>query len=105
MTGVEDGGGTTLADIHRVVEVGLTAVNGRLDVVIERLEQQDKRADAHETQLATLDSRLDAVERAAVTREDMDARGRRTVSVVAVVVSGIGIVVGALVTIAVTLAA
>ncbi|WP_117199264.1 hypothetical protein [Nocardiopsis sp. TNDT3] len=96
-------GGTTLADVRRVVEVGLTAANGRLDVIIERLEQQDKRADQHAAQLATLDTRLDEVERAAVTREDMDARSRRTISIVALVVTGIGILVGTLTTVIITL--
>ncbi|WP_435107781.1 hypothetical protein [Nocardiopsis synnemataformans] len=116
-------GGSALADIHRVVEVGLTAVNGRLDVIIERLEHQDRRADQHEAALAVLDTRLDGIDRAMATREDidrvttrvsaleqtavthtdMDARGRRTISIVALVVTGIGILVGTLTTVIITL--
>jgi hypothetical protein len=103
MSPPETGGGNTLADIHRVVEVGLTEVRGRLDVILSRLEQQDKRADQHENQIAGLDTRLDTVERTAVTREDMDARGRRTISIVALVVTGIGILVGTLTTVIITL--
>ncbi|MFL1441812.1 hypothetical protein [Nocardiopsis protaetiae] len=94
---------STLADMRRVLEVGLTELRGRLDVIIERLEQQDKRADAHAAQISELDGRLDTVEKTAVTREDMDARARRTISIVAIVVTCIGIVVGALVTITLTL--
>lgn len=97
MSGGEES--STLSDMRRVLEVGLTAVNGRLDVIIERLEQQDKRADLHASQIATLDSRMDAVEKTAVTREDMDARGRRTISIVAIVVTIIVAAVGTLVTV------
>jgi hypothetical protein len=116
-------GGTTLADVRRVLEVGLTAANGRLDVILSRLEQQDKRADQHEGQIAGLDTRLDAVERtattrdetdtikmklgtletAAVTRADMDARSRKTISIVAVVVTIIVALVGTLTTVVITL--
>lgn len=92
-----------LADIRRSVEVGLTGVNGRLDVIIERLDHHGRRVDQHEEQLTQLDTRLDAVERTAVTREDMDSRGRRTISIVALVVSAIGIVVGTLTTVIITL--
>lgn len=92
-----------LADIRRSVEVGLTGVNGRLDVIIERLDHHGRRVDQHEEQLASLDARLDAVERTAITRDDMDARGRRTISIVALVVTVIGIVVGTLTTVIITL--
>ena len=85
-----------LADIRRSVEVGLTGVNGRLDVIIERLDHHGRRVDQHEEQLGSLDARLDEVERTAVTREDMDARGRRTISIVALVVTGIGTVIATL---------
>lgn len=81
-----------LADLRRTVEVGLTAVSGRLDVIIERLEQQDKRADTHDEKIGTLDARLDSVERTAVTREDMEARQRRTISIVTVIVSAVGVI-------------
>lgn len=103
MSPAENGGGNTLADIHRVVEVGLTEVRGRLDVILSRLEQQDKRADRHEEQITGLDTRLDAVEKTAVTREDMDARSRRTISIVAVVVTIIVALVGTLTTVFITL--
>lgn len=87
-----------LADIRLAVEVGLTAVNGRLDVIIERLEHQDRRADQHAEQLVGLDARLDTVERTAVTREDMAARQHSTLGWVTVIVTVIGIIVGAAVT-------
>jgi len=93
-----------LADIRRSVEVGLTGVNGRLDVIIERLDHHGRRVDQHEEKLVGLDSRLDEVERTAITRQDMDARGRRTISVVALVVTVIGIVVATLTTVIITLA-
>src|SRR5699024_2860305 len=86
-----DGSGE-LADLRRTVEVGLTAVSGRLDVIIERLEQQDKRATRHDQQIGDLDDRLDWVERTAVTRDDMEARQRRTISIVTVIVSAVGVV-------------
>lgn len=89
----------TLADIRRVMEVGLVAVNGRLDVIIERLEHQDRRADAHESQLASLDTRLDSLERHGVTHQQMDNRQKRTLGWVSVIVSLIGILVGAVVSV------
>lgn len=93
-----------LADIRRSVEVGLTGVNGRLDVIIERLDHHGRRVDQHEERIGSLDARLDVVERTAITRQDMDARGRRTISIVALVVTGIGILIATLTTVILALA-
>lgn len=115
MSPAENGGGNTLADIHRVVEVGLTEVRGRLDVILSRLEQQDKRADRHEEQITGLDTRLDAVERdkpnredteaiktrvgalesTAVTRADMDARQAASARTITIVVSIVALIISA----------
>lgn len=88
-----------LADIQRSLEVGLIGVHGRLDVIIERLDHHGRRVDQHEERIGHLDARLDQVERTAITRQDMDTRAKRTISIVTVVVAGIGILIGALVTI------
>ena len=93
-----------LADIQRSLEVGLIGVHGRLDVIIERLDHHGRRVDQHEEKISSLDSRLDTVEKTTVTRQDMEARAKRTISIVTVVVSAIGIVVGAVITLALALA-
>lgn len=53
------------------LDVGLTRITGQLDVILQRLDQQDKRADDHAAQLAILDSRMDAIERTTATRDDL----------------------------------
>ncbi len=60
-----------LARLERTAEVGFARLAGRMDVVIERLDQQARRADEHAEQIATLDQRLDAVERDAATRAEV----------------------------------
>lgn len=85
------------------MEVGLTGVNGRLDVIIERLDHHGRRVDQHDEELTAIRGRLSTVEQTAVTREDMDSRGRRTVSIVAVVVTIIVALVGTLTTVFITL--
>ncbi|WP_017601659.1 hypothetical protein [Nocardiopsis lucentensis] len=91
----------SLEGLRRTIEVGLAQVSGRLDVILQRLEHQAARTDEHARRLEELDARLDDVERVTVTREDMDTRATRTIAVTAVVVTGIGIVVGAVTAVAV----
>ncbi|WP_017599191.1 hypothetical protein [Nocardiopsis lucentensis] len=87
----------SLEGLRRTIEVGLAQVSGRLDVIIQRLEHQAARTDEHARQLGELDTRLDELERVTVTREDMDTRATRTIAITAVIVTGIGIVAGAVV--------
>lgn len=86
------------------VDVRLTEITGALALLNQRSEAADRRADerekAHEermTELAkritTVDERLDIVERTAVTKTDLDNKGKRTVSVVAVIVSVAGLII------------
>ena len=93
-----------LADIQRSLEVGLIGVHGRLDVIIERLDHHGRRVDQHEEKIGALDSRLDTVEKTAVTRQDMEARAKRTINIVAVVMTGIGILIATLTAVVLALA-
>jgi hypothetical protein len=76
-----------LAEFRRMTEVSLTRIEGQLALLIQRQDQQDRRADAHDTRLAALDTRLDLVERTQVTRSDMEERSRRTVAWMGVVMA------------------
>lgn len=76
-----------LAEFRRMTEVSLTRIEGQLALLIQRQDQQDRRADAHDSRLAALDTRLDLVERTQVTRSDMEERSRRTVAWMGVVMA------------------
>lgn len=76
-----------LALLKGELMLSLTRIEGQLALLIQRQDQQDRRADAHDTRLATLDTRLDLVERTQVTRADMDERSRRTVAWMGVVMA------------------
>lgn len=83
-----------LARLERALEVGFARLSGRVDVVIQRLDQQDRRTDDHAQQIASLDQRLDVVERDAVTRQDLEQRQAASARTVTIVVSIIAIVAG-----------
>lgn len=74
------------------LDVGITRITGQLDVILQRLDQQDKRGDDHASQLGTLDTRVDALERTAVTREDLERRQSAAARSVGIVVSVVAIV-------------
>ena len=96
-----------LARLERALEVGFARLGGRVDVVIERLDQQARRADEHAEQIQTLDQRLDALEQrtadrvevqqlraAAVTHEELDRRQAASHRVIAVIMAILTLVTG-----------
>ena len=64
----------------------LAGINAKLDVLVSRHETQSVQVADHET-------RIRGIERGSVTREELDAKGRRTITVVTLIVSGAGVLV------------
>lgn len=62
---------TELALLRSELLLPLTELRGDVRLILQRMDQQDARAQEHGHQLATLDSRVDVVERTTVTREEM----------------------------------
>mgnify|MGYP001161698322 CR=1 FL=1 len=82
-----------LARLERTTEVGLARIEGRIEVFIERLEQQAQRTAEHADRLDLLDRRVDALERDAVTRGDLDQRHTAGMRTLGIAVSIIGMIV------------
>ncbi|MFC4565030.1 hypothetical protein ACFO4E_24505 [Nocardiopsis mangrovi] len=87
------------------VRTDFAATRGQLDVILQRLDQQDRRVDGQAEQLAALDSRVDALERFAVTRDDLARRQAGSARTIGIVVSILALVVSAAVSIGVALLA
>lgn len=96
-----------LARLERALEVGFARLGGRVDVVIQRLDQQDRRADDHAQQIANLDQRVDELERrtvsrtefqriqeAVVTRDDLTRQHATVYRVVGVIMGVLTLVTG-----------
>ncbi len=62
-----------VSEIHRLVEVGFERLDGKIDRLTLRLDHQAEAHAQTRTQVEKLDSRVDAVERAYVTVEQLDA--------------------------------
>ncbi|MFI6497191.1 hypothetical protein [Nonomuraea typhae] len=90
-----------LETLRRLVEVGFEKTNGSTALILQRLDQVDDRHAelAHrveqdrvtaEARYAALESRLDGVEREAVTRSQLAERTRQIIAVVMVLVAVAG---------------
>lgn len=62
---------TELALLRSELLLPLTELRGDVRLILQRMDQQDARAQEHGHQLAQLDGRVDAVERTTVTREEL----------------------------------
>ena len=80
-----------VAEFRRMTEVSLTRIEGQLALLLQRQDQQDRRADQHDTRLVSLDARLDQVERTQVTREDLEKRSGKTLAWMGVIVAVVSI--------------
>jgi hypothetical protein len=76
-----------ILNLQNSVDVGFARVEGQLALVIQRADQTDKLLTEHAEQIAAIDTRLDVVERSAVTREDMEKRQAASARTVGIVVS------------------
>ncbi|HUR06293.1 MAG TPA: hypothetical protein VM347_27345 [Nonomuraea sp.] len=94
----------SLAELRRLVEVGFERTNGSTALILQRLDQVDDRHNelvkrveqdraAAELRHVTLEGRLDAVEREAVTRTQLTERTRQIIAVVTVMVAVAGAVI------------
>jgi hypothetical protein len=104
---------TELALLRSELLLPLTELRGDVRLILQRMDQQDARAQEHGHQLALLDSRVDAVERTTVTREEMTAaieraradaaeqraedqkRADRRLTIVSIIVAAVGALLGA----------
>lgn len=84
-----------VTELRGAVDAALARIEGRLDLLVQRAEQSDQRAAEQSDELRRHDERLDRLEREAVTRGDMDRRMGRTIQVLGVVATMLGIVAGA----------
>ncbi|MEU4511792.1 hypothetical protein AB0G05_20050 [Nonomuraea wenchangensis] len=93
-----------LAELRSAVELGFERTNGSTALILQRLEWVDdrhaelvKRVEqdraAAELRHVALESRLDAVEREAVTRSQLADRTRQIIAVVTVLVAVAGTVI------------
>lgn len=87
----------SLQDLRRVTEVGLERVNGSLALLVQRLDQADERDDHLNKRLDTMTSRVETMERTAVTHGQLDARTSRIYVVVGLVLTALGLAAGVLV--------
>ncbi|MEV0821965.1 hypothetical protein [Nonomuraea rubra] len=93
-----------LSELRRLVEVGFERTNGSTTLILQRLDQVDdrhaelvKRVEqnqaAAELRYVALESRVDAMEREAVTRTQLTERTRQIIAVVTVLVAVAGAVI------------
>lgn len=62
---------TGLALLRSELLLPLTELRGDVRLILQRMDQQDARAEEHRRTLDVLDGRVDAVERTTVTREEL----------------------------------
>lgn len=104
-----------LARLRGEVLVRLTEIVGQLTLLRQQADQASTRADEQGRQADTraagqarqiehLDGRQDTVEKTMVTREDMEARSKRTLAWTAVIVTIVSAVMATLTTVIVTIA-
>lgn len=73
----------------------MTELRGDVRLILQRLDQADKRAADQARELRRHDERLDALERTAVTKADMDRSRTRTMQVLGLIATVLGIAAGA----------
>lgn len=84
-----------ILNLQNSVDVGFARVEGQLALVIQRADQTDRRLTDHDDELDKLDGRVDAVEKNAVTRADMDARQAASARTITIVVSIVALIISA----------
>jgi len=84
-----------ITELRGAMDAALARIEGRLDLLVQRAEQSDQRAAEQSDELRRHDERLDRLEREAVTRADMDRRMSRTIQVLGVIATMLGIAAGA----------
>ncbi|MFI6886744.1 hypothetical protein [Streptosporangium canum] len=96
-----------LAKLQSTADVGFARLDGKVDLINQRLDQGDarhaaleRRVEQHHADTATredaLEKRLDAVERDAVTRPQLADRTRQIIAVVGLMVTVAGVIIALL---------
>lgn len=86
---------TELALLRAELMTALTRIEGDVRLILQRLDQTDQRAADQARELRRHDERLDALERTAVTKADMDRSRTRTMQVLGLIATVLGIASGA----------
>ena len=86
----------SLAEVRRLVEVGFAQVNGRIALILQRLDQVDDRHAELAEQVGELEDRLAEVERTCVSRAQLADRTRQIIAIVTVLVAVAGTVIALL---------
>lgn len=93
VTSAESPLSVSLIDLRRVTEVGLTEVNGKLALLIQRLDQVDQRDREQSQQVAQLTGRIEMLERNGVTHDQLTARTQRLYMLLGAVAGLLGVAV------------
>jgi len=65
------------------MDAAMARIEGRLDLLVQRAEHSDRRADDQDAKIDRLDERADKLEATRVTRQELDARDERLQSAAA----------------------
>lgn len=99
-----------LAQLKSELLLAMAEMRGDTRLILQTLQQHDRRADQQddrikglEVQLVTaeraLDQRIDTIERDAVTRSQLEERSKKTIQILALISTFVSIAVGAGITI------
>lgn len=72
------------------MDAAMARIEGRLELLVQRAEHSDQRADGQDAKIERLDRRADQLEVTRVTRAELDERFKRTLQVVAILVTLLG---------------
>ncbi len=84
----------TVPDRMTDMMLTLSEIRGDVRLILQRMDQHDKRADGHEAKLDALDKRMDTLEASTVTRAQLEEKSKRTVAIVSVVMTVMSLLVG-----------
>lgn len=70
-----------LSELRRGIEVSFVTVNGRLALLLQLNEMNERRIEEQTRMIEELDARLTVAEREQVTQSHLDARFRHTVAI------------------------
>ncbi|SNT14155.1 hypothetical protein SAMN05443665_101742 [Actinomadura meyerae] len=59
------------------MDAAMARIEGRLDLLVQRAEHSDRRADDQDAKIERLDERADQLEATRITRQELDARDER----------------------------
>lgn len=92
MNSDQESAALALSEFRREISVALAELRGDVRLMLQQGEQRDRRVEDLANGLTALDERLGDLERTAVTRDDLDRRSGRTITILGLVVASTGVV-------------